>query len=104
MSAVVLVYWSYIQSKATLSAVTAAGPTKRSGHDQTNRVSDGRNPHALSALRSAAMVALTVVVAGLGPGSASVYREVPPYPRHDTATATISDGNSRADRATLDEM
>ena len=74
LSAVTLVYWSDVQSRAALSSDGVADPVKRSEHDRTDRMSKAEILPALSGYRSAAIAALTIVVAGLGAGSASVYR------------------------------
>ena len=74
LSAITLVYWSYVQNRATLSGVIAADTAKRSAHGRTNCMSNGENLPAHSRCRSPAIVALTVIVAGIGAGSASVYQ------------------------------
>ncbi|MCJ1282742.1 hypothetical protein MMC26_002067 [Xylographa opegraphella] len=74
LSAVTLVYWSYIQTREALSTVVAADSTKCSSHNRKDHMRNEQSLPAYSGYRSAEFVALTVVVAGLGAGSASVYR------------------------------
>ena len=71
LSAVTLVYWSSIQTAAT---IVPADLTERSADDRTKGMSNTRIASAHSGYKSSAIVALVVVFAGLGAGSAYMYQ------------------------------